>query len=84
MTAKSKAAPSFKTGDAAIVRDIQRDKIIDTGTIVKVTATRVVFETIYPLDDRPRGWLPRFLFKRKGTEWIEVKKDYCRLEPTSF
>lgn len=84
MSAKSKAAPSFKLGDTAIVRDVQLDKVIDTGTVVKVTATRVVFETIYPLDDRPRGVFPRFLFKRKGTEWIEVKKDYCRLEPTSF
>jgi hypothetical protein len=78
MTAKSKEAPQFKVGDPAIVRDIDLDKIVDSGKILKVTATRIVFETYTPYPGQRS--LPRFLFRRKGTEWIEVKKDHFRLE----
>jgi hypothetical protein len=78
MTAKSKAAPQFKVGDPAIVRDIDLDKIVDSGKILKITATRIVFETNTPYPGQ--SFLPRFAFKRKGTEWIELKKDHFRLE----
>lgn len=74
MTAKSKRAHPFKLGDRAIVRATDRDgHIADTGTIVAVGPLRITFQS------ELKGNL-KFRFRRKGTEWVELKKDHYRLE----
>jgi hypothetical protein len=77
MPSKSKAAHVFKVGDPAIVCDARRHLIVNAGTIVQVTAVRVVFEG--PTND---SGTRRWIYKRKGTRWVEMKKDHFELEPT--
>lgn len=78
MPAKNKSAHVFKVGDPARVRDVPFGKIVNSGVIVKVTATRVVFEGPTSAPERPRRW---WVYKRKGTRWVEQKKDHFELEP---
>ncbi len=74
MPAKSKKPYPFKVGDAAIVRDVPFNKIVDRGVIDEVKPGKIIFKTTLAEGRN------RFVFRRKGTEWIEMKKDHFRLE----
>jgi len=77
MPSKNKDAHLFKVGDPAIVRDVPRAKIVNTGAVTKVTSEHVVFEGPSNEAGRSGSWL----FKRKGTRWVQAKADHFELEP---
>lgn len=79
MPSKSKEAHAFKVGDPAVVRDARDNKIVNTGVIAKVTGVRVVFEGP---TSAPESRIYRWVYKRKGTRWVELKKDHFELEST--
>lgn len=74
MPAKSKDPYPFKVGDSAIVRDTRNRRVVDNGVIDEVKPGMIIFKTVLG-DGRAR-----FAFRRKGTEWVEFKKDHFRLE----
>lgn len=74
MTAKSKDPYPFKVGDSAIVRSTKTGKVVDSGFIDGVKPGVTIFKTLLGEGRH------RFAFRRKGTEWIEFKKDHFRLE----
>lgn len=75
MPSKSKDAHVFKVGDNAVVRHGHR--LVNAGKIVQVAPMNVVFE-----GSTHGGALHRWAFKRKGTRWVERKRDCNELEPT--
>lgn len=73
MPAKNKEPYPFKVGDAAIVRDVPFNKVVDNGVIAEVKPGVTIFKSVL-------GEGHGFAFRRKGTEWIEFKADHFRLE----
>lgn len=74
---KKQEFQKFSVGDKAHVIDVGRDnKVINTGTIVMVAPMYVIFEG--PSD---QGTLFQWKFERKGTNWVQSKKDYAHLVP---
>jgi len=80
MSGKSKKAHLFKVGDRAIVLDVRSGKLVNTGFVVKVTATHIVFEG--PTNEPEAMPTSRWAYRRKGTRWVEMKKDHYELEPS--
>lgn len=76
MPSKSKDAHVFKVGDPAIVRSGQ-GRVINSGKVVVVTPMQVVFE-----GPTSEGTTHRWVFRRKGTRWVQLKRDNAWLEPT--
>jgi hypothetical protein len=74
MPSKSKAVYVFKVGDPAIVRAGER--IVNTGKILRVAPMKVVFE-----GPSLGGGVWSWGFRRKGTRWVQDKRDSYELEP---
>jgi hypothetical protein len=77
MPSKSKEAHLFNVGDPAIVRDVKTGFVMNNGVIQRVTAMRVIFEG--PTNCPPLTG--RWAYRRKGTRWVQMKKDRYELEP---
>lgn len=72
---QKKTLSLFIKGDKANVVDITKEnKIINAGTIVFVAPLYVIFE-----GPSETGELYQWRFERKGTDWVQVKKDYAHL-----
>lgn len=72
---QKKLLPLFVKGDKVNVIDVGREnRVINTGTIVFVAPLYVIFEG--PCET---GQLFQWKFERKGTDWVQTKKDYAHL-----
>jgi len=75
MTAGKKPHP-WRLGEAAHVLDVRHDKVVDEGTIYKITPGRITFKSSLG-DGRDHGIF--FGFRRKGRLYVELKKDHFQL-----
>lgn len=77
MTAKSKNPYPFKVGDAACVRDIRSGRIVDNGVIHEVLPGKLWFKTTLGGSEltQRKFWA----YRRKGTNWVEHRKDHFHL-----
>lgn len=72
---QKKTLTLFIKGDKVNVIDVTREnRIINTGTIVFVAPLYVIFEG--PCET---GELYQWKFERKGTSWVQTKKDCYHL-----
>lgn len=76
MPAKDPSPHPFAIGEACIVRNLHTGKVVDNGIVDALRPMGIVFRSALDSD-------LRFYFRRKGAEWIELKKDHYRLEVPS-